>query len=368
MSQIIRPRPLRLLAAMVCVVCVAAVAGALARVAGPRPAVAATVDVLGAERLSWLTGPESKARTDQRWNVYATDLGHPVLHEGELHLVFGDTWGRTGPEGSDWRSSTMARVASTDPRDGLVITDMVTGPDGEATELLSSKKVDGVEKTVIPTHAISVEDRLVLHYMSVRRWLTPGRWEVGHAGFAVSTDDGATWSVPAGSRTSVSGGFAQVAMVASGEHVLVFGIPAGRFGGVRLARATPETLHLPATHEFWTGSAWSADVVDAAVVVPGPVGELSVQWNPYLERWLMMYLDEHRRAIVMRTAPSPTGPWAGAVVVTTASRHPQLYAPYIVPGAETGADLYFTMSQFGPYQVALMRTSVEGLVTNAAVP
>ncbi|MFP3907055.1 MAG: DUF4185 domain-containing protein [Acidimicrobiales bacterium] len=336
------------------------IAGLVPTFGRPRAAVG-TAATMGAERVSWVTGEASASRTDLGWNVHGTDLGHPVLHRGSLYLVFGDTWGRTGIEGSDWRSSTMAKVASPDPRHGLMIESMVTTPDGEAAELLPSLKIDGVEKTVIPTHAISVGDRLVLHHMSVRRWLGAGRWEVSHAGFAVSDDVGATWSVSPESLLAGDGGFAQVAMVAQGDHVLIFGIPAGRHGPVRLARSDPATLHLPATHEHWTGSGWDRSSGTGRVLVDGPVGELSVQWNQHLQRWLMMYLDPGRDAIVIRTAVAPTGPWSEPTVVTSATAHPQLYAPYIIPGTDTGSDLYFTMSQFGPYQVALMRTSLEAL-------
>ncbi len=34
-------------------------------------------------------------------------------------------------------------------------------------------------------------------------------------------------------------------------------------------------------------------------------------WNEALGAWLMAYLDEHRAAIVFRTASSLTGPWGG---------------------------------------------------------
>ena len=34
-------------------------------------------------------------------------------------------------------------------------------------------------------------------------------------------------------------------------------------------------------------------------------------------------------------------------MVTTRAQYPELYAPYIVP-VETGRNLYFTMSQYGP--------------------
>lgn len=315
-------------------------------------------------RVGWITGPDSVNRTDERWNLYGTDLGHPILHDDDLYLVFGDTWGADGSEGDDWRSNGIARMASADPRDGVEIAEMVTDTTGQSAELLASQKISGIEKTVIPTYGISTGDEMVLHYMSVRRWLDNGRWDVDHAGFATSIDDGRTWSIEPEATLPGDGGFAQVAMVDDDDYVMIYGIPSGRLGGVRLARAQRDDLVDLGSWEYWDGDGWGDRVADAALVVNGPVGEFSVQWNDHLGRWVLLGFDASVGAIMLRTAPQPTGPWSDAVLVTSAERFPRLYAPYIIAGTDTGDDLYFTMSQFGPYQVALMklRLSSVGLV------
>src|SRR5690606_39749924 len=50
-----------------------------------------------------------------------------------------------------------------------------------------------------------------------------------------------------------------------------------------------------------------------------------------LQRWMMMYLDLARYAVVLRTSPELTGPWSAPVVVVDGQDQPGLYAPYIVP-------------------------------------
>lgn len=85
----------------------------------------------------------------------------------------------------------------------------------------------------------------------------------------------------------------------------------------------------------------------------GQVGELSVQYNGFLGRRVAMHLDEGRAAIVLRTAPSPTGPWSGGQVVAHANDHPGLYGAYLHP--DNDRDLYFAMSRWDPYHVELMR-------------
>ncbi len=86
-----------------------------------------------------------------------------------------------------------------------------------------------------------------------------------------------------------------------------------------------------------------------------------MRWSEQLARWVMMYLDEARGAIVLRVAETLSGPWSEPSLVTTAAEYPQLYAPYLLPRPEADGWLYFTMSLFGPYNVYLMRTALDRL-------
>jgi hypothetical protein len=72
----------------------------------------------------------------------------------------------------------------------------------------------------------------------------------------------------------------------------------------------------------------------------------------------MMYLNEDKYAIVLRTADALPGPWSEEWIVATGQDFPSLYAPYQLPKWNDGPDIYFTMSLFGPYQVYLMKTSL----------
>src|SRR5690606_30786779 len=95
-------------------------------------------------------------------------------------------------------------------------------------------------------------------------------------------------------------GFEQVAFVRREGRVYSFGIPGGRHGAVRLRRVAEDRLLEPAAYEYWDGAAWGP--AEAAVaVVPAPAGELSVAWNERHQRWMMMYLDLARYAVVLRT-------------------------------------------------------------------
>lgn len=310
------------------------------------------------KNLGPITGPESSNDTARRWGIHGTDLGHMFWHRGKLHMVFGDTFGYPGLGGRNWRSNALARIADPDPAQGLPIESMVVGAAGFARELLYSRKVDGDEKTVIPTHGVSIDGRMFLHYMSVRSWGEHGRWTVGHSGIAYSDDDGETWEQPKRAVWPRGSGFEQVAFVVEGRLLYTFGISEGRWSGVRLRRVEAERILDPVAYRFWDGTGWSADPGVAATLVPAPVGELSVAWSESHRRWLMMYLHPARKAVVLRTAPRLTGPWSEERVVITARDYPGLYAPYIVPGSDIDDAVHYTMSMWGPYNVFLMKTQL----------
>lgn len=306
-----------------------------------------------------LTGPGSPNRTFERWNVGGTDLGFTFFHNDDLYMVFGDTYGH---ERRDWRSNTMAKLADVEsPAAGLEIEHFISDPSGRASELLSSQKVYWVEQTVIPTNGISVDSRMILHYMSVRRWVAPGQWRINHAGLAYSDDDGLTWT-KTGPMWGETSNFGQVAFVqdqAEPEFVYMFGIPAGRFGQVRLARVASRDVFRRSAYEYWSGSEWTPFEAEAATIVPAPVGELSVAWNGYLGRWVMFYLDERINAIVVRTADALTGPWTQPRLVASARDHPQLYAPFIIPFDSNEPEIFFTMSRWDNYNVYLMHLRLD---------
>jgi len=323
---------------------------------GATPAATPVTGDLPVELVAPLTGPGGVSVNDtwEDYGVYGTDLGHTFMYGDDLYMVFGDTF---GIDNSDWRSNVAAVISTDqDPSDGLTFDRMITDRPGHAKALIPQSAVDGEEVTIIPTYGIAVGDRLHLHYMQVIFWGPPGRWDLGSSGFAWSDDAGETWTVDPDATWPGDSNFGQVAMERVDDHIYIYGIPGGRFGGVHLARVAADRLLDLESHEYWDGERWQADPELAATIVPAPVGELSVRWNEYYRTWVMMYLNEDLYAIVLRTADALTGPWGGERVVARGSDFPQLYAPYQLPKWNDGPDIYFTMSMFGPYQVYLMRT------------
>ena len=155
------------------------------------------------------------------------------------------------------------------------------------------------------------------------------------------------------------------ALVRAGGYVYMIGTPNGRFGNAHLARVPERQVLQKNAWRYWDGRTWSTRETSAVPIAVGPISEVSVQWNAYLGKWLMMYLDEQRASVVLRSAASLTGPWSGEQVVARGTEYPGLYGTFMHPWS-SGPDLYFTMSQWDPYNVFLMHTKLtdDGSATN----
>ncbi|UUT36304.1 DUF4185 domain-containing protein [Microbacterium elymi] len=180
---------------------------------------------------------------------------------------------------------------------------------------------------------------------------------------ARSSDQGRTWIPLPSPRWPGGSDFIQVATAAVSDggrdFIYLWAIPAGRFGSVRLMRvpATTEDVEDAASYTYFAGTGsdgdprWSDRMTDAATVLDGTIGELSVMWSTYLDRWLMTYSDAGNAYI--REGITPWGPWGEPIELAAASDYPGLYAPFMNPRyvADGGRRIYFTMSLWGPYNV-----------------
>jgi hypothetical protein len=324
-----------------------------------------------AVQVAKLTGPGSINDTENRFALKATDLG--ILWDngsGEILTAFGDSYGSgwTGPGGGvgdpttiDWRCNLLFRSKDRTLADGMTLDSAAEDRPGHAKQFLDCKKVDRDEHTVIPTAGIAVGERQYVHYMSVNYWGPAGSWFTNYSGFAYSDDNGETWTKDPNARwqntAQWDNNFQMAALVRDRGYVYMIGTPNGRFGNAQLARVPEQQVLAKNAWRYWDGRGWSARESAAVPIAIGPVSEVSVQWNAYLGKWLMMYLDEQRASVVLRSATSLTGPWSGEKIVAKGTDFPGLYGTYMHPWS-SGPDLYFTMSQWDPYNVFLMRTKL----------
>lgn len=339
------------------------------------------------QTVSWVTGPRSAAKTDTRFSIAATDVGVPWDNgSGQVLMAFGDTWGKCAGQ-MVWRHNTMLRSnGNSDLSKGITFANAMPGNifSGAsvtaahptfAQPMVSALGIKNLEIGKIPTAAIAVNGVQYVSMMSIRYWGAPGRWVTNYSALAVSRDNGQSWNIDWGTARSNyelnlpgnpqfrkgQGKFQVSAFLRVGPWVYQYGTPNGRFGALFLSRVPATQITNINAYEYYSGGArggWSRDAATTGQLIRQPISELSVAYNNYLNKYVM--LSENAGNIVLRTSPAPTGPWSNPRIIVAASQTQGLYAPYIHPRS-TGQNLYFVASRWEDYNVMLIRTDLSKL-------
>ena len=337
--------------------------------------------------VDWVTGPNSPNHTLERFGISGTDLGiawdngDPVNHQ--VLMAFGDTFGYCKTQGQQWRYNTLFRSQDHDLSHGITVapgvaSDKYSGAPvrrpGFAKQILPGLKW-APQEGMIPTAGISVGKTQYINFMSIKQWVRDGEWTTNCSAIAVSPDNGQNWGIYPGSvRTpapdSAAGAryvpgnenFQQGAFMRPGDgYVYSYGTPAARAGAAYLARVPEHAVPDVTKYEYWNsdgnGSWVHNNPAAATPVIPGPVGEMSAQYNSYLKQYLVLYGNAWND-VVARTAPAPQGPWGPEQLLISSFQMPGgIYAPMIHPWS-TGKDLYFNLSLWSAYDVMLMHTEL----------
>ncbi len=335
---------------------------ALRSVAPPTPQIGEVT------RVAKQTGAGSINRTDKRWQVYGTDLG--IMWEsapGQIATAFGDTVGKgfhpPGGQGPDWRSNVLAFSTDTDLSDGVTYDSMVQDSRCHAAELLSSRKLDNVEITTIPTSGFAVGDRQYMSYMSIRTWNSiPGTWWTNYGGIAYSDDGGSTWvKDPYAQWDNIFGvtKFQVTSMVPQGDYVYMFGTPNTRLADVGVARVLKDQVLNKSAYQYWQDGNWTpvGGYTAASTVVSAPAAELSVRYDESRGKWQMTYLDTAKMAITLRESSSPQGSWSNGARMVSVAEYPELYGGFMHPWSG-GGDLYFNITTWSDYNVFQMHAKL----------
>jgi Domain of unknown function (DUF4185) len=341
----------------------------------------------GTSLVGWVTGPDSPNDTIKKFAITGTDLGimwdngNPGAHQ--VLMAFGDTYGYCGVDGQQWRYNTLFRsqdgaLANTISVPNGAVGSQYSGSPlwapGLSKQIINSTRWASSETGIIPTAGIAAGGAQYLNFMSIKSWDANGAWTTNYSAIAVSPDNGEHWGVYPGTvRTPRPDGvpgarylpgnenFQQGAFLKPGPgdpYIYSFGTPAGRGGSAFVARVVPGAIPDLTKYEYWNSdqNAWVPGNPGAATpVIPGPVSEMSAQFNTYLKQYLVLYTNG-MNDVVTRTALAPQGPWGPEQVVVPAMQFPGgVYGPFLHPWS-TGRELYYNLSLWSAYNVMLMKT------------
>ena len=351
---------------------------------GPGEAKYSTLTISNLRVMSRVTGKEDNGHdglpavkytvnnnTHSKYNVGGTDLGIVwEISPGYYGLFFGDTFGSDftpnfsapGPNGGSWRSNVLLYSEDTDLEDGLKISGAALDSWGTARQICYSAHITNGkgDYTSIPTAAVHANGKEYVHYFNIRTW---DGWVTNYSGMYRSSDMGGNWEKVTGINWGGESYFGQVGFCNIGDGwVYVIGTQSGRDSKPKLARVAEANIENQTKYEFWNGVSWvEGREYEAVILFDDKAGELSFEYLPEFEKWVILYFNGPRYEITMRYADKVTGPWSDPITVASGRDYPQLYGSFIHPlSKQEGGKLYFIMSMWLPYNTYLMSVDVKG--------
>jgi len=383
-------------------------------------------------------GQPTASQTGTRFGLFGADLGYSFEHDGKLFFLFGDAMPdrmfKGQPNGSPPRdpNANDAIAYATATTGGQCPTlDFFTNANGSfrSPVVLNAQGQPAITLRVDeqPIAGISQGGRMYVIFATDNYvYPTPGP-APGALGFATRTvlaasdDDGSTFHYLYDFSAGPDAKFINVAIARGDDGYLYFwGTQGGRLwrhSAPYFARKLAARMDQAGGMEYFAGlapdgtptfAAAEAEALPlfandqgASAAPQDCMGELGVDWNPFVARWIMLSNCVDRTptslpGIHLRFAVQPWGPWSDpqtifngmrdggtcqfihrAVTPTTpacdnlsAPNRIALaggaYAPYFISRFTTGdatcgsSTFYYTMATFNPYTQVLMQTTIQG--------
>ena len=321
------------------------------------------------------------------------DLGAPFTHNGKTYVIFGDVGGID--------VDPIAYSEDTNLEDGLSLTFLENSNGTGRPIYIPGVSLGGYE---VPMEGVSANGKMYVYATTDHTQQVA----MGRSVVAVSTNNGYNFSYLY--DLSVDD-FINVSVVkvdasdwpglpaSQDEGLVMFGSGTYRESNVKLAFQPASQIETKSSIRYFSGldagglPLWSTNEAEAIDLFNQPtVGELSVSYNKFIRRWIMLYNDfDYYRGINMRTAKNPWGPWSAPQTIfepwgdggycqfmhitwdiqNCDDNYDAVAGPY-VSGGEYGpmqfedmatgnafsTTIYFTMSTWNPYTVVLMKATL----------
>lgn len=334
-------------------------------------------------------GKKTSNQTIKRLGIYGTDLGVSFLYDGKLYFLFGDTTRRGPTEGipDSAMPGSPLNEDSTD-YDAIAFTTSDRAYDGislmfnsepplvdNISQLTAEHPIEGFsmgkEMYVFFTTDLN-PNRRILPRRSVLAKSVDGGYNFGNSLYSLSTHKFIHVSVQIVDNDKIEG-----LPKTSGKGLLLWGTGKYRQSDVYLAYISLEDITNRSSIYFFAGfetnsykPLWKSDEsTSIPLFSAGCIGEISVRWNFYLNKWIMLYNCElcNASGVIVRLADKAWGPWSGPRIVFD---HSDAYSKFIhQPGQDNLADdegrenPFDWGYEYGPYQMTPYATGIKGRYT-----
>ena len=351
--------------------------------------------------------------TNTRYGVLGVDLGVSFRHNGKTYFLFGDTENA----GSNDCVDSVAYTTDTNPADGLSLTfinnsgtfipptvggeslgcmgvpmeGISTSPSGSGGTMYVYFTKDGMAGSFLA----KCTNESSLNFTKV---------------YDLSSDKFKNVQVES-VNTAIKTAYNQYLPAADQNKTILFvwGSGAYRASNPYLAYMVFSDIETKSKLRYFKGidasnkpiwSATAAETEAQPLFSQACIGEFSVTWNPFLNKWLMLFNCGTPRGINYRVADYPWGPWSETELLFDpgadkdhgycyfmhtydcptagsgcddnydnlqsggACRWGGEYGPYVISDFTTGVagqstTIYFTLSTWNPYQVVLMESTLQ---------
>ena len=332
--------------------------------------------------------------TNTHYKLESTDLGVPFKYKDRIYLLFGDT---NGPKGGD----AIAYTTDKNPEDGLELT-FLHDKDG----IYAPINIPGISQKdfEVPVEGVSVNEKMYIYHTTDHT----EKISMGRSVLAVSNNDDEpdfTYLYDFSKKYFINISIVKINLSEfknfpedKGEGLIIFGSGIYRQSDVYLAFQPAEKIESKESILYFAGidtsemPIWSKNEDDCKPLFHHPcVGELSVSYNRFIKKWIMLYNGNKPSGIILRTADNPWGKWSEPQVVfdpwkdkgyghfmhigSGSKQYDKVsdstrervsgseYGPYqfedLATGNKKSTTIYFTMSTWNPYTVVLMKANLK---------
>lgn len=336
------------------------------------------------------TGRKTLNETGARFGIYGTDLGVSFLHDGKLYFLFGDTnrlkgkpgLPATAMPGEDFNEAAtdydaIAYTTSDHAYEGIRLSFNSDFPHLENVDQMTGEH---------PIEGISIGEYMYVFFTTD---LFPEAFLPTRSILARSNDGGINFGKPIYTLSTdkfihvsaqvIDNHVIQGLPEKTGEGLLIWGTGEHRKSDIYLAYIPLAEITNRSSLRFFSGITdeeenraqpiWLSDESMAKPLFPAEcAAEISVRWNYYLEKWIMLYNCElcNTRGVIVRLSDTPWGPWSAPNIIFDPEDG---YGKFIhEPGKDTLNDPTRDGDEdrgheYGPYQMAPYSTGVKGRYT-----